>query len=350
MPLLLSGHVSFWLMAKAIGLLLPFAFVYALPMGFITATLLVFGRFSADQELTAARASGLSLIALITPVLLLSVGVSILCGIFNLEIAPRSRVAYKALLVNLGIEQTAAFLPEDRFVNFPGFVIYARKRNQNQLHDVRYYKMVNGHQEESTTASGGLLVVNREKRTLYMVLTNATTIYRVKDEPAPPSPTAGTNEPVVSESKSGLLEWQQLFFPEYTTDEINFAQVDTEIRKPRLSDMCIHQLRAEIREREAQGIDTTPAQVRLHRQVAFSFASIGFTLIGIPLGVRAHRRETTAGVALALVLVLIYYSFIILAQSWETRSELAPHLIVWLPNFLFQAVGAVLLWRANRGV
>ena len=366
MTLLVNQQATLLVVLKAVGLLMPYVLAFALPMGMLTATLLVFGRFSADQELTAARAGGVSLLSLVLPILVLGVALSGVCAVIALEIAPKCRVMYKNLIYRMGLEQVVALLPEDTFVDsLPGYIIYVGEREGTLLRDVLVYELKDNVTVKKISAEEGTLIVDKTAETATLVLRKAIMEMRIvtarKNDPVGSSDGYGDEEkwdpelaavqvkPIVRIDSSGnRVEWRVLSLDSYRAVPFNLRMSPEKARKPKLSWMSFQQLRREIESLKAQDVDPTPAKVQLHRQVAFSFASIGFTLIGIPLGIRAHRRETSVGVAIALVLVIVYYSFFILGQALETRPEFYPHLILWIPNFLFQVIGAGLLWRANR--
>jgi lipopolysaccharide export system permease protein len=349
LTLLASSHVSPLLMVKAILYLIPFVWVFALPMGMLTATLLVFGRFSADQELTAARASGVSLMSLIMPVLLLSLFCCTLSAWFNMELGPRCRVAYLGMIRELRAEIINAQLPAGRFItDFKGYIFYVEKNDGGKLKNVMIYRLQNDTNVDTTLrAPSGQLKPDRANNQLILDLYDATSV------------TVGEHGDAINS------------FPTLTLN-LSMSQATNRVNKPSINDMTFLQLRQELRTLEnlrlpvgtnspdglraqlkalrQQKDFTEPVRVAMNREVAFSFACFGFTLVGIPLGIRVHRRETNIGIAIALVLVLVYYAFIMLGQSLASRPEFYPHLILWLPNFIFQAVGAVLLWRANRGI
>lgn len=358
LTLLGNRQASLLMVAQAIALLIPFVMVFALPMGMLTATLLVFGRFSADQELTAARANGVSLVALITPLLLLSLALSSVCALVNMQIAPQCRVAYKKLLFSMGMKRASAFLPEKTFIkDFPDRIVYVGKVDGNHLSDILVYDLEDGKVQSYVRASEGWLRVDQTNQTIHVQLLNA---WRVSLEEG-------------KEGKRAPMPFYaaESYLPPYTNRPMSQRE-----ERVRLSDMTVFQLWDQLHEMERRIIAprpvrklsreelqqrmrelaeqreelTLPIRVQIHHQVSFSFACIGFTLLGIPLGIRAHRRETTFGIAAALMLVLLYYSFFIVGQSLDTKPEWMPHFILWLPNFIFQAVGAVLLWRANRGM
>ncbi|MCS7337775.1 MAG: LptF/LptG family permease [Verrucomicrobiae bacterium] len=354
LALLVTGRVPLRIVLEAIALLIPYVLVFALPMGLLTATLLVFGRLSADGELTAARASGISPVALAAPVLVLSLVLCGVCAPINLWLGPAARVAYKELLARASSQLAGAVLPEQRFVyDLPGFIFYVGRNepgtNGGRLKDVLVYVLKdNTNVVAKIRAPRGSYTVRAADNTLILELFEARCVALANDR------------------------WLPAYFGQWSF-EIALPWPDTPKRRLRLGNMTFSQLRAELaalRSRLASGAGQIEAQasgavedghkagggvelslpvlVQMSRQVSFSFACFGFALVGVPLGIRLHRRETNVSAAVALGLVLVYYGFLLVAQALETRPEYYPHIIVWLPNFVFQAVGAVLLWRTNR--
>src|SRR3954466_1848505 len=138
--LIVTRKITLLLVFKAIALLLPYLMTYVLPFGMLTAMLLVFGRFSADQELTAVRASGISLLSTITPLLILSLLLSIFCAWINLWVSPECRGAYRSLILQIGSQSLTSLITDDRFIQeIPGLTVYIRKKNGDELEDVHIY-------------------------------------------------------------------------------------------------------------------------------------------------------------------------------------------------------------------
>jgi len=352
--LVVNRQATIGLALHAIALLVPYVLAFSLPIGMLTAALLVFGRFSAEQELTAARASGISLISLITPVLLLSVGVSGLCAWLNGDIAPASRMAYKELLYQAGMSRPANFLQSGESVPFADHAIWVGKvhadgTNLDNVIVSQYDR--NGQLEERIQGTSGTIISDLAHQQIILNLQNEHSMRRYSDgwRPMPDSPYATFPMKVEAEAQKVVpLPDSDKTFRQLLEKRDEIEESMAAPPAPGKNKEQLLETQRQLRQMTSDMI--TPVLVYLNREAAFSFACIGFTLVGIPLGIRGHRRETSVGVATALVLMLIYYSFVVLAQAWADHSERAPYLIVWLPDFIFQAVGAVLLWRANRGL
>ena len=352
--LVINRQATLGLALHAIALLVPYVLAFSLPIGMLTAALLVFGRFSAEGELTAARASGISLISLITPVLLLSVAVSGLCAWLNCDIAPAWRMAYKELLYRAVVTSPSDLLQSGESTPFLDHSIWVGKRHADGTNFdnviVSQYDR-NGQLEKMIQGASATIISDLAHQQIILYLHDERSMYHFSDGWKPGAETGEATYPIKVEAqaqKAVPLPISDMTFRQLLDRRDKIERDMTEPPAKGLNKEQLLKMQQELRQMSSDM--TTPVLVYLNRAVAFSFACIGFTLVGIPLGVRGHRRETSVGVATALVLMLIYYSFIVLGQAWADHAERAPYLIVWLPDFIFQAVGVVLLWRANRGL
>ncbi len=355
LDLMVGGQANAGLVVKAIGLLMPYVCAYSLPMGMLTAALLVFGRFSADNELTAVRASGISLVSLVLPVLLLSL---VLCGFsayVNLELEPKTRTQFKALVAQAKFDLTSVQLPEGRYIrDFDNVIFYVGKNDKGELHDVTVMYLPDKTNVASTVvAKRGRVWVEEGTGELRVKLFEAQAMTILKGQenqimPASVGDLEFTPKDPREKKKGG---------GKASVDKMTLSQLRQELREveaafalPATGLTPAERAAALKQLKRARDEATCPIRVQIQRRLASSFACFGFTLIGIPLGIRVHRRETNVGFLIALGLVMVYYTLMLIGTGLDTRPQFFPQYLVWLPNFIFQGVGAVLLWRADRGV
>jgi len=128
MDLMVNKGISFFSIAKLIFFLLPNLLMFTTPIALLVSTLIAMGRFSADNEITALKTSGVSLMQLYYPVAIASLIAFIITFIIGYYLVPHSYSALKRLLFDIAQKHATIGIKEKVFNDdFKGILLYADK-------------------------------------------------------------------------------------------------------------------------------------------------------------------------------------------------------------------------------
>ncbi len=106
--LVINKEVNILLVLKLFLFLIPFLLSYTIPMSALSATLIVFGRLSSANEITAMRSHGINLYRLTSPLLISGFILSLSSIILNDMVLPEAHFASRKIAKNIGIKSPGA--------------------------------------------------------------------------------------------------------------------------------------------------------------------------------------------------------------------------------------------------
>src|SRR5881398_2705654 len=331
LPLLVNHDIPVEYLIGFVAYVLPFSLIFTIPWGLLTAVLLVFGRLSADNELTALRSNGVSIARICIPLMVIALLCTAASLWLNVQVAPAAQEEMRSTVFNLATRNPMALFGSDQVIDqFPGRKIYVGKKDGNKLENITVFELDQKSMPMRVTfARTGMLEADLENKRILMHLYNAR--YQQRDEKDPAD---------LRKIKDGISMSEG-------TLPISLEELyEKEKKRPSRSAMSIEQLLDQLKSESTRA--RSESRTEINKRFSFPFACIAFAIIGVPLGVTAHRRETSIGFAMGLIVAVTYFLFVIIADTLRGNPKMHPELLIWIPNVLFIILGALLFRRLAR--
>lgn len=339
----LAGQLEPTTFVRLILLLIPFVVSYALPMGILTGVLLVLGRMSSDREITAIRASGISVAGLSAPIFFFALLGTAASLAVNFQFMPTARLAYQRELADAVRQNPLSFIEAKKFIrDFPGVVIYVgEKKNDDTLRDFWLWELdAQGRVKRFARADTGRVRYDEAHNKLVLTLERAQAEQR--DEKDPENFT-NVRSAAVWERATFDLPLDRVTGARTVTTKLKWLTWDQLWAEwHRLNDPDPKVAREE-RERQMMKV-----QIVIQEKASTAFSVLSFALIAVPLGIKVSRKETSANLGLALALAMGYYFATIVAGWFDNKPHLRPDLLMWVPNLAFQALGIWMFRKVDR--
>ena len=171
---LVGKGLPWTVIAEVFGLSIPFIVAITLPMAVLMAVLYTFTHLAADNEVTAMRASGISVFQVVTPVFGVGLLVAILSFLFSDQVLPRSNAQLRNLLLNIGRKKPTFELREQVINELGPAGIFLRALridpNTGRMRDVTIYDMNASAGRRVVYADSGIMALTPDETDLSLRL------------------------------------------------------------------------------------------------------------------------------------------------------------------------------------
>jgi lipopolysaccharide export system permease protein len=371
--------------------------VLAVPMAVLVASLMAFGKLSSQNEITAMKASGLSLYRMVAPAIFASLLLTYLLIEFNNKILPEANHRFKILMIDIRRTKPTLTIQAGLFSqDVPGYSILARKtfEQSNNLEGITIYDYTDPSTSVVVTAEKGRVSFTPDFRKLVMDLStgeihqlglqNKQPYQRIRFERhriimdaegfeferssigafdrSDREMSAQEMKSIVDslETVNNFIKQQTITHEEYpasaiidphgflsrvAADKLHHRSITSALNKARNNQIYITNQVAQI-DYNNRRIDEF--LVEIYKKYSVPAACIVFVLIGAPLGMIARKGTFGVAATFSLGFFILYWASLIGGEKLADRDIISPWLGMWMANIFLFILGVILTIRIGR--
>jgi lipopolysaccharide export system permease protein len=316
----LDLEISFVDFVRLFLYLFPNMFLYSIPMAAMMGVIISFTRLSADTEILAFKASGISLYQMLPPVIIVSAAIAILAGYFSAALIPKSEIAMKQLMFQVAKEKIDKGIKEHQFTEALGdLVVYVDSidKENGKWTNVWVSDMRGQTNPVITMAQFGTMEAQIDNMLVTITLENGS-LHRPDDN----------RSQIISFDKYTINIPLQ---PPTVLDGEDVTRLD-------VSSLTMTQLQESIKKVGHESREGRDMLVQYHKRIVLPVGCFILSLLGMPLGLQAGPGRKAAGVPLGLAFFILYYIFFTMGKNFAVDNGYPVGPSMWMANGVFLVI------------
>ncbi len=321
---ILRNQVPATVVAEYLLNVAPYLLYNVAPLVMLLSVLVTFGLMQRSNEITAIKATGISIYRIVTPVIVAAAIMAAALFLADQFYLPHTNKRQEALHNQIKGKPPQTYLRPDRKWIF------------GQNNDIYYYQFFDTDRDQF----GNVTVFQLDRASFAITRRIHAERARWNDNLNRWVYEQGWDRSLNVSAIANYRPFEVATFPELPETPSYFKK---EVKQ--YTEMNYEELRRYIRDLQQSGFDVVRLRVQLHKKLSYPLITLIMAVLAVPFSLSTGKRGAITGVAVAVGIAVFYTVVSRWFEAMGDLSQLPPAVAAWSPDLIFMLVGGYLILK-----